>query len=168
MVYDQITAFAIAGVTNALNGVMLAMDEGDDEKFASFFVPEAKLTISISGAVKQGREEIGAIASGVKAKFPTAQHYESNIFVSKPHFDDVELDHVKNAVKKLLDEHQHLSKVPLVCSKSYWKALDGGDVIAQGEHHDILVQWEKEGPWLIVTRVIQHTWTKQAGFLEPK
>ena len=166
MVKNQVTPQIIACVTNTLNGAMHAMDSGDDDLFASFFVPEAQLQIKVSGTVRNGRDEIGSIASGVKAKFPTAQHWEGNIFISRPHIDEIKLEHIKASIKQLVDAHGHLSNVPMVANKSYWKAVDGGDVIAQGEHNDILVQMEENGPWLIVLREIAHTWTKTGGYLD--
>ena len=49
---------------------------------------------------------------------------------------------------------------------SYWKALEGGETIATGRHIDFFVQ-SSNGLWLCKKRVIQHTWTKTDGQINP-
>ena len=49
---------------------------------------------------------------------------------------------------------------------SYWKALEGGETIATGRHIDYFVQ-SSTGIWLCKKRIIQHTWTKTDGQINP-
>jgi len=48
---------------------------------------------------------------------------------------------------------------------SYWKALDGGEVVSTGTHRDTLKE-ESPGHWRVEKRVIEHTWTKAGGHHE--
>ena len=47
---------------------------------------------------------------------------------------------------------------------SYWKAMDGGEIVSTGIHRDRLVPLD--GVWVIRHRLNDHTWTKAGGHRE--
>ena len=51
-----------------------------------------------------------------------------------------------------------------ICNKSYWKALQGGEVVSVGLHFDTFTK-NGHGNWLCQKRVIQHVWTKDDGHI---
>ena len=52
-------------------------------------------------------------------------------------------------------------------SLSYWKALDGGEIVAIGIHEDCLMRCPVSG-WLLAGRIIRHVWTKAGGHVVVK
>ena len=52
-----------------------------------------------------------------------------------------------------------------ICNTSYWKALNGGEIVSVGRHLDVFVK-RSDGIWLCKRRVIQHVWTKEDGHIE--
>lgn len=67
-----------------------------------------------------------------------------------------------NTVVNLLDEVPGASLQ--ATNVSYWKAMDGGEIVSTGIHRDRLVLLD--GVWIIRHRVIDHTWTKAGGHRE--
>ena len=127
----------IAEIQNVLNRVMLAMDDGNGAAFAACFTPDGACDVIISGAHKAGPSELSGLGVFLHEKFPTCRHWEANVCVT-----------VTEAG---------------VMNKSYWKAIDGGEIVSTGIHEDILMK--VGGKWLIKARVIRHTWTKAGGHI---
>ena len=52
----------------------------------------------------------------------------------------------------------------IITNRSYWKALNGGEIVSVGFHLDTFVQEDSmKGDWLCKKRIIQHVWTKIDG-----
>lgn len=129
----------IALIQNTLNQVMLAMDTGDDYTFANCYTDDGTCHIAIADTTSEGRAELGALCTSLHQLFKTCRHWEGNVTITPSHTKHI------------------------VHNTSYWKALDGGEVVSTGIHKDTLVF--EEGRWLIQDRIIQHTWTKAKGHL---
>lgn len=135
----------IARVTNLLNRVMLAMDSGDGAAFAACFAAGGRCEIAISGAAAEGREALESLCAGIHGRFCAGpdlmcRHWESNICVSRG-----------------------TPGSGFLTNRSYWKALNGGEIISTGMHDDTLVC--VDGEWKIATRVITHCWNKTTGHI---
>jgi hypothetical protein len=131
----------IAEITNVLNRCMLAVDQGDGRAFSSCFTHDGTCEVVVSGANKAGHAELAGLCMFLHEKFPTCRHWEGNVCVT--------------------------GSVLGATNRSYWKALDGGEVVSTGIHEDQLVR--PDDVWLISKRVIRHTWTKAGGHIpEPK
>ena len=52
-----------------------------------------------------------------------------------------------------------------ICNSSYWKALNGGEIVSIGRHLDVFIK-TSDGNLLCKHRVIQHVWTKEDGHIE--
>ncbi len=133
----------IVQCTNTINKVMIALDIGNGDLFASCFARDGLITIYINGTRKSGRFEISQLAKSLHEKFKDCKHWEGNISLW-PAKDFESTKQVRNL--------------------SYWKAMQGGDCISTGIHDDILEQFE--GQWMIKARTIYHTWTKAGGPIE--
>jgi hypothetical protein len=128
----------IAKIQNLLNSVMVAMDKGDGAAFAACYCPDGSCDVIINGAHKSGTTELAALGVFLHDKFPTCKHWEGNVCVTA------------NAGGN-------------ASNFSYWKALDGGEIVSTGIHEDQLVCCDDV--WLIQHRVIRHTWTKAGGHI---
>lgn len=60
-------------------------------------------------------------------------------------------------------------------NKSYWYAVNGGEIISTGFHEDQLIlttpshsKNDHTPVWLFQHRIIRHHWTKSGGFEEVK
>eukprot|EP01006_Ploeotia_vitrea_P009188 TRINITY_DN21595_c0_g2_i1.p1 TRINITY_DN21595_c0_g2~~TRINITY_DN21595_c0_g2_i1.p1 ORF type:complete len:152 (-),score=21.17 TRINITY_DN21595_c0_g2_i1:88-543(-) len=126
----------ISEITNVLNKCMLAMDNGDEDEFASCFVEDGMLEIVLT---KTETKDLRNVCKTIKQKFPTAQHWEGNVYVQ-------------------FQDNEHATNV------SYWKAIDGGEIVSQGKHFDKLVK--VDGVWKMQQRKIVHVWTKAAGHIQ--
>ena len=138
-----VSPLEVACVTNLLNRVLLAMDRGDVATFASCFAAAGRCEVAISGAVAEGHEALAALCKGIHTKFCAGpdmfcRHWEGNICVSE-------------------------GSAGGLTNTSYWKALNGGEVVSTGIHNDTLVNIN--GEWKIAERVITHTWTKANGHI---
>lgn len=133
----RISGEDIAVIQNLLNRVMHAMDDGDGPAFAACFTADGTCDILLNGAHKSGTAELADLGVFLHAKFPTCRHWEGNVCV--------------------------VGTVTGAANKSYWKALEGGDVVSTGIHEDQLVL--QNGEWLIQARTIRHTWTKTGGHI---
>ena len=148
----------VAEITNTVNRIMMAMDAGDGDAFAASFTEDGVCEIAINGARAEGRDALRKLGIGIHAKFAHCRHWEGNVTVRR-------------------------SAAGELTNISYWKALDGGEVVSTGTHYDTLVQERvstgakggllamlgvKGGhfEWLIKSRRIVHTWTKAAGRVE--
>jgi hypothetical protein len=142
-----VTAEEIALVTNTLNTVMIAMDTGDGNLFASCFTEDGACEIPLTKAPNptQGTEALVALGAELHAKFPKAKHWEGNICIRRANRGE-------GGVKK-----------DVLRNTSYWKAMEGGEVVSTGEHDDILIN--VNGEWKIEYRIISHLWTKARGFI---
>ncbi|CAM9267586.1 unnamed protein product [Ectocarpus fasciculatus] len=134
---SSISGGDIGEIQNVLNRVMLAMDAGDGAAFAACYTPDGTCDVIISGSHKTGTSELVGLAVFLHEKFPTCRHWEGNVCVTETEEG--------------------------VTNKSYWKAIDGGEIVSTGIHEDILMQIE--GKWLIKSRIIKHTWTKAGGHI---
>lgn len=135
----------IARIQNLLNRVMLAMDSGDGETFADCFTADGTCSIKISGAKACGCDELLSLCMDIHAKFcagPTirCRHWEGNVCILP----------AASTARELKNE-------------SYWKALNGGEVVSTGIHRDRIVSIGDE--WKILSREIIHTWTKAGGHI---
>ena len=130
-----------AAITNTLNRAMLAIDDGNGAAFAGCFTAAGTCDVALTEASAAGAAELGALAEGIHAKFPTCRHWEGNVCVSG--------DGGRGAA-----------------NRSYWMALDGGDVVSTGIHVDAL-ELEADGEWRIARRRILHTWTRAGGPRDP-
>ena len=133
-------------ITNTLNACMLAMDSGDGDAFANCYTRDGRCTIVMSGKTTVGRESLSALCVALHARFCVAmncRHWEGNVCVTKGD-NDGELR-----------------------NRSYWKAMDGGEVVSTGTHDDVLVQSpDGSGAWCIKSRIISHIWTKADGHID--
>ena len=128
-------AGAIPVATNVLNTVMIAMDSGDAELFSSCFTDSGSCTIQIANKTHTGTEELRQLCMALSQKFRGVRHWEGNVCL------------------QATDEG--------LTNTSYWKALDGGEIVSTGIHRDVL---ECDGKnCKIVSRQIIHTWTKAGG-----
>ena len=148
----------VAAVTNTLNAIMHAMDAGDGDAFASYFTPDASCHVAISGVTARGPAEIAGLCRTIKSKFPTAQHWEGNVWVRVSTADQLASLRAATTLDVITE---------CAVNTSYWQANDGGDVIARGEHRDVLVRRGVDGAWLVMRREIIHQWTKSSGFVAP-
>ena len=135
----------IAEIQNLLNRVMLAMDTGDAEAFSSCFTPDGTCSVMISGTKSRGIDELADLCLGIHTKFCAGpnlrcRHWEGNVCILRDASSSEELTNM-----------------------SYWKALNGGEVISTGIHRDKIVSFG--GEWRISSREIVHTWTKAGGHI---
>ena len=140
----------IAEITNVLNGLMVCMDTGKSKKFASFFYdsPNSSVTIKIAGKTASGREDIGKLCDGLYQKFcigdSPCKHWEGNVFLEK--------------VLSLQGE-------VVIENTSYWKSIQGGEIMSTGLHRDTFKQSKENSRWYLLNRTIEHVWTKGSGFV---
>ena len=73
------------------------------------------------------------------------KHWEGNIYLKKIQMHDI--------------------NKTVILNRSYWKSIKGGEVMSTGLHTDVFQQDDKDGRWYIFHRIIQHTWTKNSGFI---
>ena len=135
----------IARIQNLLNRVMLAMDSGDGETFADCFTADGTCSVKISGAKASGCDELVSLCMNIHSKFcagPTlrCRHWEGNVCILPATSTEGELT-----------------------NESYWKALNGGEIVSTGIHRDKIVCIA--GEWQILSREIVHTWTKAGGHI---
>ena len=130
----------IAAITNTLNRAMVAIDDGCGATFASCFTAEGRCEVHLTGAVAEGPAALAALADGLHAKFPGCRHWEGNVVVTD-------------------------ASLATATNRSYWKALEGGDVVSTGIHEDALAV--EGGDWKIASRRILHTWTRAGGPVPP-
>ena len=140
---EPVSGADIAVIQNVLNTAMVGMDSAvadGGSLFASCFAADGTVDILINGARKQGTAELAALAVFLNTKFGTCRHWEGNVCVSAN--DD-----------------------GTASNTSYWKALDGGEVVSTGIHRDTLVRTGTgtSSTWVMQARVIEHTWTKAGG-----
>ena len=130
------------------------MDIGDSKEFSNFFLddPNSTLTIEIAQKDSRGREEIAKACDGIYNKFcigdEPCKHWEGNIYLKKIQMHDI--------------------NKTVILNRSYWKSIKGGEVMSTGLHTDVFQQDDKDGRWYIFHRIIQHTWTKNSGFINSK
>ena len=145
----HVTPMEIAEITNVLNGLMVCMDTGKSEEFASFFYdsPKSALNIKIAGKTACGRADICKLCEGLYRKFCTGnspcKHWEGNVFL-----------------KKVLRQGE-----VVVENMSYWKSIKGSEIMSTGLHRDTFKQSKEDSRWYIFERTIEHTWTKANGFV---
>ena len=72
----------ILNIQNVLNRAMIAMDNGDEDMFASCFTPNASIDIVVAGLSKSGSESIKELARNIHKRFSPCQHWEGNICVT--------------------------------------------------------------------------------------
>jgi hypothetical protein len=135
----------IALIQNLLNHVMIAMDKGDGAAFSSCFTSDGVCDVVLSNAHSVGTAQLEKFCEGIHEKFPTCRHWEGNVAVSPINGS----------------QGQHATNV------SYWKALDGCDIVSMGIHEDTLHRTEA-GVWKIASRQIVHTWTAHHGHIKLK
>ena len=147
----NVTSEEISEITNIINGLMIMMDIGDSKEFSNFFLddPNSTLTIEIAKKDSRGREEIAKACDGIYNKFcigdEPCKHWEGNIYLKKIQMHDI--------------------NKTVILNRSYWKSIKGGEVMSTGLHTDVFQQDDKDGRWYIFHRIIQHTWTKNSGFI---
>lgn len=133
-----VSAEIIALATNTINRVMLAMDRGSGQEFASCFTEDAVVEVRTSSKVAKGTSEIAQLGEFIHSKFPNARHWEGNVCLSYVHRGDSE------------------TMEQMLVNESYWKAVNEvGEIISAGLHHDELKMTERG--LLISKRVITHT-----------
>jgi hypothetical protein len=139
------------GVTNCLNVFMHCLDTGDVSKFEKLFTPDARVSIPKVGAELQGPTSIGTVCKNVHAAFgPLTMHLEFNPVITLHENQD--------------DEHI----LQRVRNRSYWQAVQGGEIVSSGVHEDVLVLRtnldEDEQTWRFESRIILHHFTASDGF----
>jgi hypothetical protein len=125
-------------ICNLLNTNLVCMDEGDSARFANCYAEGGSCEILLLEKCFTGRDELKALADSLHERFKGVKHWEGNVSLSK------------------VGE--------MFTNVSYWKALDGGEVVSTGIHRDLLILENDE--WKIKTRKIVHTYTKQKGHLK--
>lgn len=143
----------IAAATNTLNRIMIAMDEGDGAAFAACFSQNGVCRVSISNNTVRGTQGLAALCATIKGRFPTAQHWEGNVAIRAATAEE------SHSISALIPVGARV-----LVNKSYWKAQDGAEVIALGEHRDLLV--ELHGEFVVQRREIRHSWTRDRGHLQ--
>ena len=138
MEFANFSSVIIPLATNTINSFLIAMDSGDVELFSSCFTDTGTCTIKIANATSTGTSELQALCKGLHEKFIGVRHWEGNICLRQ-------------------------TKKDALTSTSYWKALDGGEIVSTGIHKDVL---ECDGESCkIISREIIHTWTKAGGHI---
>ena len=126
-------------ITNLLNSVMLAMDTGEEFVFSSCFTADGTCDIKLMNQTFSGTEQLAGLCAMLAEKFRDARHWEGNVCITE-------------------------GEGGRIMNTSYWKAIDGGEIISTGVHRDVLVRHPNiEGQWLIKNRIIDHTYTKAGG-----
>jgi hypothetical protein len=139
MEFAAFAAVIVPLATNTINSVMIAMDEGDEELFASCFTDSGTCTIKLANKTFTGKEELKTLCTSLHNKFKGKRHWEGNVCIRQ-------------------------GEPGVLTNTSYWKALDGGDIISTGIHRDII---ECDGETCkIVSREIIHTFTQEQGHIE--
>jgi hypothetical protein len=140
MEFANFAAVIIPLATNTINKVMIAMDSGDSELFSSCFTETGTCTIQIANnTTHTGTAELQKLCKTLSEKFSGVRHWEGNVCLQE-------------------GEEGGLTNT------SYWKAMNGGEVVSTGIHKDIL---ECDGETCkIIERIIIHTWTKEGGHID--
>ena len=136
---------AIPLATNCINQVMLAMDAGDEESFSNQFTEDGACTVKIMGKTFTGTDSLMELCNTLHTKFKGVRHWEGNV---------------------CLTQNEGSVGGSEWVNRSYWKALNGGEVVSTGLHEDKLVCNADTGAFKIVTRTINHFWTKAGGHIE--
>ena len=129
-------------ITNCINSFLLYLDQGESAHFANLFTENAELTLATMGSKRTGREELASFCIATHQKFPNTIHVESNMVIE-------------------------YESATTATNKSYWQAIQEGQIIAYGIHEDILKKQLKgirpyQGTWLFQERKITHLWRKSA------
>merc|ERR1711890_123384 len=131
-------------IQNSINEMLQCMDLGTEEaalRFANQFTTEGKLHIELTKVTKTGRNELVGLCKFLHEKFSKCTHWEGNVVLTT-------------------------GNGAIVKNRSYWKALEGGDVISVGIHEDEFVQ--EQGEWKCRSRIVKHVWTKAGGHIKQK
>ena len=140
MEFSSFASVIVPLATNCMHSVMIAMDEGDSELFASCFTSEGSCTIKVADKTSTGHDELKQLCASLHSKFQGIRHWEGNVCVRQ-------------------------AGPGVLSNTSYWKALNGGEIVSTGIHKDII---ECDGETCkIVAREIIHTWTKEGGHIDP-
>ena len=78
-----VSSNAIVQVTNTVNTVMIAMDQGDGALFASQYASDGSCTIEILNKTFNGHSELSNLCMTLHDKFVHCMHWEGNVSVSK-------------------------------------------------------------------------------------
>jgi len=149
---------------------MVKMDSGDATGFADCFTEDATCEVLLTGTQKTGRGELEGLCAFLHEKFKTCRHWEvsNTAFVDNKqltlHCFTVSCAKGNVCVDVQFLEGPDGDKVENVTNTSYWKALDGGQVVSTGIHRDTFRLCGSH--YLIASRVIDHTWTKEGGHRE--
>ena len=138
------TNLVTSAATNCLNQIMLAMDNGDEQAFASAFDPAGTCRVRIMNKEFTGESELAGLCATLHAKFKGMRHWEGNVCIQR----DLEANPIR------------------FLNTSYWKAMDGGECVSTGMHEDVLKYDEVTGTCVIQNRIVTHFWTKAAGHIE--
>lgn len=124
----------ILEINNCINDYMHCLDEGDGERMATLFTKDGKCEIKKINKTITGRDAIKTFCINLHRKFKSASHFESNVVIK--------FENSSSAT-----------------NLSYWKAIDGGNIISYGLHKDRFVK-DNDDHWRMVHRIIEHTWSK--------
>eukprot|EP00164_Ancoracysta_twista_P004066 GFYU01005457.1.p2 GENE.GFYU01005457.1~~GFYU01005457.1.p2 ORF type:complete len:145 (-),score=34.92 GFYU01005457.1:1123-1557(-) len=117
------------------------LDDNCPEEFADLFVEDGQgLELSTYGKTYKTKAELCEFVKFIKSKYPNAQHWEGNLVLGFM---------IENGVT-------------FVNSVSYWKCIDGGEIVSQGKHEDLL-RIMPDGQAKFISRKVTHDWTKAAG-----
>jgi len=127
-------------IQNCLHSYLLTLDEGNSNHFANLFHEDGYCEVVNTNIFKRGRKELAEFCTTTHNKFPTAVHFEANLVIE-------------------------FESASLAKNRSYWQAIETGNIVSYGKHEDILEKQLNgilpyQGTWLIKSRKITVLWRR--------